>query len=180
MNTSRGFTLIELLVVISIIGLLSSVVLASLSAAKGKAYDAKRLLDMQSIQTALELYRSSNGAYPITASGSWASQCVGWGGLAANSVIPGLVPTYLPNMPADPQMVASSNQNCYLYVAINGGANYKILDYNLTNTNVATQPNFIDPARNFGVPTRPPSCGAGYTEATFTWAIWSDNASMCA
>jgi prepilin-type N-terminal cleavage/methylation domain-containing protein len=39
-NNEKGFTLIELLVVISIVGLLSSVVLASLNAARGKAQTA--------------------------------------------------------------------------------------------------------------------------------------------
>ena len=51
----RGFTLIELLVVIAIIGLLSSVVLSSLNSARQKSRDARRLSDIQQLQTALEL-----------------------------------------------------------------------------------------------------------------------------
>lgn len=61
----KGFTLIELLVVIAIIGLLSSVVFASLNSARGKARNAKRMADLQEIQKALEFYYDANGAYPI-------------------------------------------------------------------------------------------------------------------
>src|SRR5688572_6538667 len=75
-NTSKtkGFTLIELLVVVAIIGLLSSVVLASLSTARAKAKDARRLSDMHSIQTALALYYDSFGVYPdpdLAGCGTW-------------------------------------------------------------------------------------------------------------
>jgi prepilin-type N-terminal cleavage/methylation domain-containing protein len=56
----RGFTLIELLVVISIIGLLSTLSVVSLNNARGKARDARRMYDLSTIRTALELYRFDN------------------------------------------------------------------------------------------------------------------------
>lgn len=59
----RGFTLIELLVVISIIGLLSSIVLAALSSARLKAQDARVMSDMVNLRTATSLFYSANNSY---------------------------------------------------------------------------------------------------------------------
>ncbi len=59
-----GFTLIELLVVISIIGLLASIITASLGTARAKARDVKRRADSKQIETALNLYYSDYGSWP--------------------------------------------------------------------------------------------------------------------
>ncbi|MEK7621795.1 MAG: prepilin-type N-terminal cleavage/methylation domain-containing protein [Patescibacteria group bacterium] len=65
LKTIRGFTLIELLVVISIISLLSSIIIASLGAARSKARDSKRVQDLIQVRNALELYAlDHNGLYP--------------------------------------------------------------------------------------------------------------------
>jgi type II secretion system protein G len=63
-RSNKGFTLIELLVVISIIGLLSSVVLASLQDVRQKAKNSKTVQDVMQLRTALELYNSDYGKYP--------------------------------------------------------------------------------------------------------------------
>ena len=60
---SRGFTLIELLVVISIIGLLSSVVLASLSSARAKAKDAAIKQNVAQMTRLMALNYSDYGSY---------------------------------------------------------------------------------------------------------------------
>ena len=67
-KSQKGFTLIELLVVVAIIGLLASIVLASLNTARVKGRDARRIADLKEIQTALELYYSNHNAYPIQTS----------------------------------------------------------------------------------------------------------------
>lgn len=64
MTKQKGFTLIELLIVIAIIAVLATLALVSLTAAQQRSRDTKRVADMKSMQTALELYYSENADYP--------------------------------------------------------------------------------------------------------------------
>ncbi|HVX90334.1 MAG TPA: type II secretion system protein [Candidatus Paceibacterota bacterium] len=73
----RGFTLIELLVVISIIGLLSSIVLAALSTTKTKAQNARIQSDIHQWHLALELYYAKFGYYPLPSTGNRSWACLG-------------------------------------------------------------------------------------------------------
>lgn len=170
---TRGFTLIELLVVIAIIGMLSTVVLASLNGARAKARDARRIADLKQIAAALEVYYLYNNAYPI---GGYNGQCASWGGLAADLVIPGLVPTYLASLPADPGMRAADNVNCYLYASLTG-QDYKLLAYNLSSdVDIDSQPGMVDPYRNIGTAWQHSSPCPGAGEGGKAWAIYTEGA----
>ena len=59
MNKNKGFTLIELLVVIAIIGILASVVLASLNSARAKGKDAAIKSQLSSMRADAELIYDS-------------------------------------------------------------------------------------------------------------------------
>ena len=60
---SKGFTLIELLVVIAIIGILASVVLASLNSARAKGYDAAIKAGLANVRVQIQDYYDLNNNY---------------------------------------------------------------------------------------------------------------------
>ena len=108
-GASRGFTLIELLVVIAIIGILASIVLASLDSARKKGRDARRISDIKQLQLALELYYDANSAFPPGIVG----------GNGKNAIDPAVLetPGYISKVPTDP-----SSGSAYLYTPYGASA----------------------------------------------------------
>lgn len=64
--SSRGFSLIELLVVVSIIGLLSSFIIASIDTARTKSRNTARVTQVAQLMNAFNIARTG-GAFPNTA-----------------------------------------------------------------------------------------------------------------
>src|SRR4051812_26623978 len=84
----KGFTLIELLVVIAIIGILSAVVLASLSTARSKGKDASAQESMSGMRAAAEIFYTTSNSYGVAGSnnGTAGSNC-GTAVAATNSTL---------------------------------------------------------------------------------------------
>lgn len=111
-NKTSGFTLIELLVVIAIIGVLASVVLASLNTARRKSRDARRVTDIKQLQLAMELYFDGVGAgnYPLanaTACDGTQTNVYGLNVLVSSN--------YIATVPHDPNAAAATS--CYRYMS---------------------------------------------------------------
>jgi len=65
----RGFTLIEIMVVVIIIGLLAAVIVPSVINKVDEARVSKAKADIQSLETALTMFRLDNSKYPTTDQG---------------------------------------------------------------------------------------------------------------
>lgn len=119
-NKKSGFTLIELLVVVAIIGILASVVLASLNTARAKARDSRRKEDVHQLVNAFSLFYSDNGNFPATGT----TNCLGvptgstcWGLKVipgSNTLITQLSP-YMKSISLDPSPGRSLG-DAYLYL----------------------------------------------------------------
>jgi general secretion pathway protein G len=69
-RNQRGFTLIELMVVIVILGILAGLIVPRIMGRPDEARLAKARLQIESLETALKMYRLDNGSYPPPSRGS--------------------------------------------------------------------------------------------------------------
>lgn len=68
-RSARGFTLIEIMVVVVILAILAAAVVPKIMSEPDKARVVKAKTDIQSLETALNLYRLDNFRYPTTDQG---------------------------------------------------------------------------------------------------------------
>lgn len=107
-----GFTLLEILVVTTLIALLSTVGIFTYQSALRAGRDARRTADIETLRSALELYRNTNDIYPASLDLS----CTSTSGVADGTN------TYLPKNPQDPKCPTQQ----YYYTQLSSGADYTL------------------------------------------------------
>lgn len=134
----HAFTLIELLVVIVIIGILGSVITASLGGARKQARDTKRVADLKNIAQALEEYYSDKGGtYPVTSDpSSNGGACIENDAELRTKLQPYLSTNTL----SDPLYTTGGTTDyCYWYRTANSGQSFKIFAKTENQNNSAAE-----------------------------------------
>lgn len=128
-KNERGFTLIELLVVISIIGMLSTVVMASLGALRRQAKDSSAMQSMGSMRNAANLAITQNGNFPTNLCSSVFSNLIAGVQLQTSPNTVSCVQS--PALPATPLRWAAS-------VRLNNGTNFCVDSTNYSGEGIAS------------------------------------------
>lgn len=61
----KAFTLVEMLIVIVIIGILAAALIPRVINAQARARDTARTVDLRNVASAMDLYYTDNGGYPV-------------------------------------------------------------------------------------------------------------------
>ena len=121
-KTKTGFTLVELLVVMGITAIMAAGMISLIGQGPQKyGRDSRRKADLETIRSALEMYRQDNGSYPNQTLVNWKTVLVGG--------------KYIQAVPVDPK------NNEYSYSC----ADFSCKTYNLCSFNMETTQPGSDP-----------------------------------
>ena len=138
LNKKLGFTLIELLVVIGIILILAALIIVNVNQARMNGRDSKRISDLKSIQTALELSYERNKAYPSFDTSSTSANWTNFSSDLEQFILP--MPKDTLNGKTGINIVRGVGESCddkesnaspmeYQYRQLNSCESYKIMTY---------------------------------------------------
>lgn len=168
-----GFTLIEMLVVITIIGVLSSIGLATFTSAQKKARDARRKNDLTTVAKALEVYFNDQGLYPADDNSSYQIQgCFDgedptekncpWGSAFQHAnTTPSTV--YLIALPADP-----STGQTYYYDAAADRKSFQLYARLENTLDPAVPKDLNNNPQNYGIACGASKCNFGVSSSNTT------------
>ena len=104
-NLNKTFTLIEMLIVIVIIGILAAALVPRLQSVQGRARDTKRIADISQLHSALMIYKTDNGTYPIASNSSITcglnTNCYAYSNQSNGTWLSGVL-SIMTNTPTDP------------------------------------------------------------------------------
>ena len=117
----KAFTVIELLTIVAVVGIVIVGILIWTQANRAQARDAKRVSEVDTLRTALKLYRMDKGKYPES-DDVWCS--------IEEDCIPELE-DYLSEIPGDPLYPKEEGDKkfSYQYITENDGEEYRIHTY---------------------------------------------------
>jgi prepilin-type N-terminal cleavage/methylation domain-containing protein len=128
-NLTGGFTLVELLIVVALVGLLSTLIFVSITNARLKSFDTRRLADMNNIQKGLTLYSADFESYPSgnrIILGDVNYQCLST--LDFTPFCPPGERVYMARVPQNPQ----PTEPPYYYTSVDNGSSYTLEFYLIT------------------------------------------------
>ena len=122
----KGFTIVELLIVVVVIAILAAITIVSFNGIQTRAFNARVLSDIKSVQQIVEAYNVINGSYPSTGSLNTVrsdANCIG--GAKQSTWVPG-VTEKLPQ--SQTNFGIGGTAGCYLYAS--DGQSYVISAWN--------------------------------------------------
>ena len=85
-NKKSGFTLIEMIVVIAIIGILSTLILISVSSVRKSSIDTRRKSNLENVRGAINTYYSVKAAWPTYTNWTTLNSTLSSGGYLVDAV----------------------------------------------------------------------------------------------
>lgn len=165
------------MVVISIIALFASIITSQINNMREKARDTLRMSNMSSLQNALELYYADHGQYPKTFDGAFGAENRPIGDQyceccsAPRNTIPGLVPTYIKEIPKEPTLFCGQNALTHGWYYGSDGNNYKFMTHGERSSRFN-----IDPVWDGFQDNNYVTCPIGANPDRQHVAIWSEGA----